>query len=139
MLISQKRLDKYTIVFDRYCEFPNNTRTTEANRLLQELWNQPQIITNVVTNFRDIVTRQKQLVVNHETFSNVKSTHNKSRSIASKSSTSSRARVIATQSRLRIAEQEATLQKKISLMDEQQRVAEAAAQRHKNDLEIVFK
>lgn len=134
-----KRLDEYTIVFDSYCEFLNNTRTIEANKLLQELSTQHQIRINIVTNFRDSVTRQKQLVVNHEIFSNVKSTHNKSGSIASRSSRSSRARVIATQSRLRIAEQEATLQKKISLMEEQQRVAEAAAQRHKNDIEIELK
>ena len=132
-----RKLDEYNSLYDRYCEFLCDTKTTEANERLHELSGQHKQIINSVTNFRDSVTRQKQLVTGLGLFSSVNSKNiDNTESVASRSSTSSRAKAAAAQARLHIAEQEAALQKKMSLVEEQKRVAEAAANRQKVDLEI---
>ena len=57
-----RKLDEYNSLYDRYCEFLCDTKTTEANEMLHELSGQHEQIINSLTNIRDSVTIQKQLV-----------------------------------------------------------------------------
>lgn len=132
-----KKLDIYNTIHNNYCEFLQNTNTAEAKERLQELLIGHTERINTVTYFRDSVTKQKQLYPESGRSSNLKSKYNDNAgSVTSRSTVSSRAKAVAAQARLRIAEQEAALQKRIALMAEQQSVAEAAARRQRIDVEI---